>query len=187
MGLEEIIDKIENDTEIKIKQIIDDARAKAAKIINDAKAKANQKTNEMKEKAENDSKQIVNREASRSMVEASQIYQEKLNSVVSNAISMIKNNTSSYTSSQNYSKLLSKLADNAVEALGENCSIYIQKNDMQKLKSARFNISASQEQFSGGLKAVSKDQTMYVDYTLEKIIDGVSDRIAFEVLKMVER
>ncbi len=186
MGLEEIIDKIESDTETKVKQIIDDAKSQAAKTLSDAKANANQRIKETREKAENDSKQIVNRETSRAMVEASQIYQERLSSVVSDAISMIKTGISSYTSNPSYAKLLAKLADMAIGELGDSCIIYLQKEDMQKFKAQKFNVAASQEQFSGGLKAVSKDQTMYVDYTLDKIIEGMSDRIAFEVLKMVK-
>jgi V/A-type H+-transporting ATPase subunit E len=187
MGLDEIIDKIENDAETRVRQIMDNAKAEADKIIKDAKAKADEKVAKAGAKAANESKMIIARESSKASVEASQMYQERLNDEVGKAMDSIRLDLPEYAKSEDYRKLLQKLALKASTELGDGCVVYVQKADAEKIKPGQgFGVSESQKSFAGGLEAVSKDGDRYVDYTLEALLSGIKDRVAVEVLKLVK-
>jgi vacuolar-type H+-ATPase subunit E/Vma4 len=187
MGLDEIIDRIDDDTEAAVKRVMEDAKAEASKITEGGKAKAKQHIDQMKERAEMESKQMIARETSKARVEATQIYQQQLNRSVSDAIASIRADLPTYLSTPSYAKLLSKLAEMCESELGPDSTVYLQKEDINKLKQhGKLMVAESKEKFAGGLKGVSKEETLYVDYTLEKLLANMSDKIAFEILEFMK-
>jgi len=186
MGLKEIIDRIESDAEAKARKALDDAKEESEKITKDAESEASKRVAEAKARAESQSKMIIAREGSKANVEASQMYHERLNGEVNAAIGSIGDFLQEYAKGQEYGKLLQKLADRAAGELGEDCTVSVRPNDIKLIKPGRYAVVASSEQFVGGLKASSKDGAMFVDYTLEKILSMVKDRVAVEILKLVK-
>ncbi len=186
MGLDEIIGKIESDSETKARQVVDKGKAEAERILAEARQNAKERIERSASKAANESKMILARETSKANVEASQMYQERLNDEVGRSIEGLRSSLGSYTSTDQYKKLLQKLAAKASDELGEGCEIYVQKVDVPKIKASGFTVSEAREGFSGGLKATSKDGNKYIDYTLETLLSGLRDNIAVEVLKLVK-
>ena len=186
MGLDEIIGKIESDTEATVRRIMEQAKAQADGATNDAKAKAQARLSLAKSKAAADSKVIMTRESSRAATEASQMYQERLNDEVRKSIESIKASFQAYTKSDEYAKLLKKLASRAAGELGEDCTIYVKRDDDVKIKPAGFTISELPDGSSGGLRAVSKDGLKYVDYTLDALLSSINDAIAVEIMKLIK-
>ncbi len=186
MGLEEIIFSIENDTKAKVTKIIDDAKAEAARIRENAAKDAAEYTSEMRFRAQTEANQLIAREASKADIEAKQIYQNAMSSVLNDTISIIRENLSAYAKSDSYTKLLNKLAKRASDELGGDCTIMVQKNDIAKLRGASAKVVSSEEKFVGGLKAASKDQSMYVDYSLEAILESIKDQLATNLMKLMK-
>ncbi len=188
MGLEEIIKNIESDTKSKTKQIVDDAGAEAQKIKDAAAAEADEYTKSANAKADNDAKQLLMRELSRANIEAKGVYQNAVSSYINDSVKMLSNNIGEYMNSADYQKLLGKLAMLAVQELGSGCTLMLQKADIPKLKMAPKDakIVESKEKFLGGLRGLSQDGTMYVDYSIEKIIDSLKDGIAVKLLDLIK-
>ncbi len=186
MGLDEIIGKIESDTEAKVRLIMEGAKTEADKITGDAKAKALDRLSQARAKAAADSKVIMTRESSKAATEAAQMYQERLNDQVVKSIESIKAAFPEYTKSEEYTKLLQKLASKAASELGDNCTIYVRREDVGKIKPAGFTISELSDGSTGGLRAVSGDGLKYVDYTLGALLSSISDAVAVEVMKLIK-
>ncbi len=187
MGLEEIIKNIEADTKAKSKQIVDAANAEAKKIEENAAAEAAEQTKDSNSKADSDAKQLLTRELSRANIEGKGIYQEAVNGYINDAMQTLGDNLGDYTASAEYQKLLGVIAATAVKELGPGCTLMLQKRDLQKLRGAGKDakITESREQFAGGLRGLSQDGKMYVDYSLEKIIESLKDGIAVKLLDQI--
>jgi vacuolar-type H+-ATPase subunit E/Vma4 len=187
MGLEEILKNIEIDTRTRTQQITDAASAELRKMEESSELEVAEFRKSADAKSENDAKQLMTRELSRANAEARALYQKAVNEYLDECIETIQQNTGSYIGSADYPKLLGKLADMAVEELGNDCTIMVQKNDIQKLKGLKgARVQESRDQFMGGLRAESADGTMYVDYSIEKIMDSLRESVAVKLLNLLE-
>lgn len=184
MGLNEILEKIGQDNETRVDRVIDDAHDRANKLLDEARAKASDKVSAAKRRAEQESEGYISREESRARIGAAQKYQEELNAHVASAMDSIRKRLPDYTKTDDYTKLLHSLAGRAVKELGDDCTIYARQADVTKIKGK--NVLEATEHFSGGLKAVSSDGARSVDYTLEQVLNGISDSIAVEILKLIK-
>ncbi|MDE1856648.1 MAG: hypothetical protein KGH98_01030 [Candidatus Micrarchaeota archaeon] len=188
MGLEEIIESIRTGTKAKVDKIRSDADAEAERIRSHAAQKSAAITDAESSKASSDAAMLLAREASKAHIEGQRMYQAKINSEITSALSQISHHASEFVKSPTYSELLNKLAEHAVSELGEDCRIYVQKPDAEKLKKGKkgHSVEVAKEKFIGGLKASSKDNTMHVDYTLESIIGEVSSNISTKLFKKIK-
>lgn len=187
MGLEEIIKNIETDTKSRAKQILDDAAAQAEKIYLDADASAKEHIEQVNAKAESDAKQLVLRELSRANIEAKGIYQNAVNDSINQSLDTLHNSLGEYMKSADYSKLLGKLATLAVGELGDGCTLLLQKTDLPKIKASQGStVQEAKEEFVGGLRGYSKDKSMYVDFSLDKIIGSLKEDIAVRLLDLIK-
>ncbi|MCL4389441.1 hypothetical protein M1397_02420 [Candidatus Marsarchaeota archaeon] len=184
MGLEEIVDRINKDTEDKANRIIDKARGDASKTLNAAAAKASSIRKMKAAKAENDSGLIVSKAASKAEVDGAQLYQKKVNDSINSSIDALRKHLSKYTKTDEYARLLSKLCSLAEHELGDGCKIEMQKDDAVKIRpGGKYTIVDAPAGFAGGIRAVSADGKRSVDYSLERLLESMNDRIAVELLK----
>ena len=187
MGLEEIIKNIDSDTKARAQLIVDEATAKADGIRKSAQIEADKITDAANTKAEADAKLLTTRELSKANIEAKGIYQEAVNGSIEESMELVRKNLAPYTSSDSYAKLLAKLAKMAVDELGADCTLYVQKKDVERLAAAKVtNARESKEQFIGGLSGVSADKMRSVDFTLEKILEGLRENIAVKLLDQIK-
>lgn len=186
MGLEEIIKNIELDTKARAKQILDDAAAQAEKTYLDADAKATDYIGQMGARDDNEAKQLIVREQSRANIEAKGIYQRAVNDAINGSLITLHSSLGSYVQGADYPKLLGKLAQLAVSELGSGCTLFLQKKDVQRIKQQNCTVEEAKESFVGGLRGVSKDGSMLVDYSIEKITDSLKDEIAVRLLDLIK-
>jgi vacuolar-type H+-ATPase subunit E/Vma4 len=189
MGLEEIIKNIELDTKSKAKLILDDAATQAEKIYLEADARAKEHIEQVNAKAENDAKQLVMRELSRANIESKGIYQNAVNDSINHSLETLHGSLDEYMKGADYTKLLGKLAALAVGELGAGSTLLLQKADVQKVKTTAIKdatIQEAKEKFVGGLRGFSKDKSMYVDYSLDKIIESLKEDIAVKLLDLIK-
>jgi V/A-type H+-transporting ATPase subunit E len=187
MGLEEIIENIDADTRAKVASILDGAGKDAQRIREEAQKRANDHIEAIKKKAQNDASRLIARELSRANIESRRIYQDAITSVIDGTLESLSKSLQEYTKSTDYPSLLNKLATLAAKELGSDCIIYVQKADISKIKKVTGSIAEAKEEFVGGLKALSSDKKMSVDFTLENIFENLKDEVAVRVLKTLAK
>ncbi len=188
MGLEEILANIERDTKAKMSQIAVEAENNAKRETEEAQKRAEAYNRHMEQKAQGDSSRLLARELSRANIEARRIYGEALESTINSTLDEVRESLNDYAKGADYPGLLNKLAKAAYDELGSDCMLYLQKRDLPKLKVAKgIDPKESKEEFSGGLKAVSKDGRLSIDYTLENLFSMVKEDIAVQILKMIQK
>jgi vacuolar-type H+-ATPase subunit E/Vma4 len=187
MGLGEIVQNINSDTDAKIKQVLDKAQEESGKIIAKAKKEAVEYVSAAKEKAEAEAKQLVLRELSRANIEARSVVQGAIAAAIGESLALVTSQLKDYSASPAYAKLLNKLVDMAVEELGDGCTIYIQETDIQKVKNtpAGATLKAADEKFAGGVKGESKGKDMYIDYSMESVLQMINDGMAAKMQKEI--
>jgi len=186
MGLEEILKNIESDTKAKAKQIADSTEAEIDKINEQSLAEVEEYKKNARIKAENDAKQLMTRELSRANTEAKGVYQSAVNDYINDSMDSLNGTIDKYLEGPDYRKLLNKLAEMATRELGEGCTLMVQRRDAQKLKTTGVKVAEATEEFLGGLRATSEDGKLYVDYSIEKIIELLRDSIAVRLLEKIE-
>ncbi|MCL5430290.1 MAG: V-type ATP synthase subunit E [Candidatus Marsarchaeota archaeon] len=187
MGLEEIVNGINKDTQEKIEAMMKDANAKADRIIEEAKREAEVHKKEMDEKAKHDAQMLDARERSRANIESRHIYDNAVNSKMQEILYIIRSYLSEYVKTADYGKLLNKLESDAEAQLGSDCTVFVMKRDMPILKGAKAKIKAIGEKNSmvGGLEAESADGTRSVDYSLEHLFEDLKQELSAEILKIM--
>jgi vacuolar-type H+-ATPase subunit E/Vma4 len=187
MGLEEIVARIEKETELKVKKTLDDAGLKSNSIIEDAKKQAQKYTLEKISAAKEAADTALSKASSKANVEGAQIYQKALNNSIESAIGEIRKQIASYTESDDYKRLLARLSESASKELGEGCIIMMRKQDMEMIKPIHgASIQQAKEAFEGGIIAYSSDGKRSMDYRLGRILDSIKGKVAVEVLKKVK-
>ncbi len=187
MGLEEIVQNINSDTEARVKQTLKKAKEEADKITEAAEQQAKGYLQKAKEDSDNEAKQLTLRELSRANIEAKAAVQEATDSAIRESLDLVEDQTEAYFGSPGYTKLLNKLAQQARDELGDGCVLHIQEYDVQKVKKAPdgATIVTAQEKFSGGLKGVSKDNSMFVDYSMPAIMKMINSSMAVAIQKKI--
>jgi vacuolar-type H+-ATPase subunit E/Vma4 len=180
MGLEEIVENIRSETETRVKRIIGAAKEEADKIIGATEVEAKAYLQREKENSEIEAKQLILRELSRANIEAKATLQESADSAIKKSIGLVNDQIDAYFETPAYAKLLNRLAQAARTELGDGCVLFLQERDLQKVKKAPegAHIESSGEKFSGGLKGISKNNDMFVDYSMESIMKMLNDRMA---------
>lgn len=187
MGLEDILKNIESDTKAKVRQTVDQSISDAQVIADQAAAQADKIMKDSRAKAEMDAKQLQARELSRANIEAKNTYQNSVNKALGESFKAIQDGLWDYVNTDDYAKLLNKLAAMAISELGDGCTLVVQKKDIPKLKlRGNAKVEASDKEFVGGVIGVSANGMMSVDYSLEKVLDGMKDGIAVKLLDLIK-
>ncbi len=187
MGIEEIADRIEKEAELKVKGILEDTDSKSVAIINNAKKKADALLSQRLSSAKESAEMIVSKASSKAEVEGSQIYQKALSESINKSIEDIRKQLPAYAKSGDYKKLLNKLCASALEEFGDGCIITANKQDIDVIKQIPgISVEQAGGAFSGGIIAYSSDRKRSIDYTLDRLLSSIEDKIAVEVLKRVK-
>ena len=186
MGLKEILEDIDANTDAEIEGITQKAEEEAKRISEEAGARSADKTRRMEAKSKSDAEQIMIRETSKANIAAKMAYDQEANNRIEAAIDKMRDRLQEYTKSAKYGKLLNALAAKAAAELGSDCTILIRKEDMQLLdQEAGFKLGDVKEHISGGLVAASDDGKMEIDYTLDALLAALHDRLAQKLLERV--
>ncbi len=186
MGLKEILEDIDANTDAEIEGITQKAEEEAKRISEEAGARSADKTRRMEAKSKSDAEQIMIRETSKANIAAKMAYDQEANNRIEAAIDKMRDRLQEYMKSAKYGKLLNALAAKAAAELGSDCAILVRKEDMQLLdQEAGFKLDDVKEHISGGLVAASDDGKMEIDYTLDALLAALHDRLAQKLLERV--
>ncbi len=188
VGLEEIVGRVSKDAGAKVREIIEQAQADALKIRDHADEEAELYLKERKSAADYEARQLILREASKAKVDAKSVYRDRISEILGGSFAQLESELEQYAKGEDYIKLLSKLMELAAEELGENCTLYMLEKDMRRVKfPAGANKGILKEETIGGLKGISEDGRLSVDFTLENIIELLRDSISAKALGLIER
>ncbi len=181
MGFEEILSGINSRTESELAAIEESNSREISEIEKHAAEQAEEYASASKARAAAESSRIIASETSKANIDAKHIIDEATMERLSQALNYITDNLKDYAKTDGYAKLLSVIADKARGELGE-CTIYVQKQDLKAVPGSQ----QANEKFIGGIKAVSKDGSKEVDYTLESIFSTLKQKVSYALVKKLK-
>lgn len=184
MSAEKIIEQIKKDAEKEIKAIQKDAEKEANKIIDDAKKQAKEEADKIlengKKQAENTKRIIISKEnqsIKREIMKTKEKVIEDCFVKAHQKLSMIKG--------KEYEDTVTKYVQVGVKQLGKNCSVLTSRVEDKKIIEKLGLKSAGTIEASGGVKLVSKDRRITLDYTFDGILKRDKNKIRNKVGKLL--
>jgi vacuolar-type H+-ATPase subunit E/Vma4 len=184
MSAEKIIEQIKKDAEKEIKQIQKEAEKTAQMIILDAEKQAKEEAEKIfehgKKQAENTHRIIISKENQNIKREIMSIKEEVIEDCFVKAhqkLSIIKG--------KEYEDTVSKYAQEGIKKLGKDCSVLISRSEDKKIIEKLGLKASGNIEASGGIKLVSKDGKITLDYTFDGILKRHKDKIRNKVGKLL--
>jgi len=180
MSAEKIIAQIKKDAEKEINKIKKEAEYQAKKIIENAKKEASVDAEKIlqngQKESENTEKIIISKvhqEAKREIMKSKEEIIEDCFVKAHQKLSMVK--------LKEYEKTIDEYVINGVKKLGSNCTVMISREeDKEIIKRHKLPISGHIEA-SGGIKLISTDGRIILDYTFDGILKREKDKIRNKV------
>lgn len=185
MGLEEILRNTEAEAEDRIASVLGKAKKESDAIKSNADSKAGAIIEEYRLRADREAKQLLAREKSRASIEAKAVFQGAIDAEVDRAIGELEGNMDGFVRGDGYARLLAKLAKEAHRLLGSGCAISVANGDEKKFKAPAGCTVRADGSIKGGIIAYSRDGKMYVDYTLERILERVKSRLVKRYTELI--
>ena len=184
MSAEKIIAQIKKDAEKEINEIKKETEKQVKNIIENAKKEANIDAEKIiqngKKESENTEKIIISKahqESKREIMKSKEKIIEDCFVKAHQKLSMIKE--------KEYSKTIDEYLKDGVKKLGNNCNVLISREE-DKVIIRRYNLEISGHiEASGGIKLISSDGRIILDYTFDGILKRDKDRIRNKVGKML--
>ena len=184
MSAEKIIEQIKKDAETEIKQIQKEAEKKGQTIILEAKKEAKEEAEKIlkigENQAENLYKIIISKENQNNKRKIMNFKEEIINECFIKAhqkFSTVKGRV--------YENTISKYVQKGVKKLDEDCIILTSRSEDKKiLEKLGFKTSGNIEA-SGGIKILSKDGKIILDYTFDGILKRDRGKIRNKIGKLL--
>jgi len=184
MSAEKIISQIKKDAEKEIKQIQKDADLEAKKIIDAAKKQAKLEAEKIlengKKQAENTKRILIskeNQEIKREIMNAREKVIEDCFIKAQQKLSNIKG--------KEYENTVTKYVKTGINKLGKDCSALKSRTEDKKIIEKLGLKSAGSIEASGGVKLVSKDGRITLDYTFDGILKRDKQKIRNKVGRLL--
>jgi vacuolar-type H+-ATPase subunit E/Vma4 len=184
MSTEKIIEQIQKDAEKEIKEIQLSAEKQAETIILEAKKQAKEEADNIlengKKQAENIHRIIIskeNQDIKREIMNSKEKIIDECFIKAHQKLSIIKGKP--------YEDTVSKYAQEGIKKLGKDCSVLISRNEDKKIIETLGLKSSGNIEASGGIKLVSKDGKIILDYTFDGILKRDKDKIRNKVGKLL--
>lgn len=184
MSSEKIIEQIQKDAKTEIQQIKKEAENEARTIIIEAKKQAKIEAEKIikngKKQAENIYRITISKEKQNIKREIMNLKEQIIEECFIKAhqkLSTIKGKT--------YEETVFKYAKEGVKKLGKDCNILVSRSEDKKIIEKLNLLSSGKIEASGGIKLVSKDGKIILDYTFNKILKRDKDKIRNKVGKLL--
>ena len=184
MSAEKIIQQIKKDAEKEIKQIQKEAEKQAKTIIEEAKKEAKKEAEKIfengKKQSDNTEKIIIskaNQDVKREIMKAKEKIIEECFVKAHQKLSFVKG--------KEYENTVEQYIKDGTIKLGKECSIMISREEDKNIIQKHGLISSGHVEASGGVKLVSKDQRIILDYTFDGILKRDRDKIRNKVGKLL--
>ena len=184
MSAEKIIEQIKKDAEKEIKQIQKDADTEAKKIIDDIKAQAKLEAEKILEngkiQADNTKRILISKENQRIKREIMNAREKVIEDCFVKShqkLSMVKG--------KEYEDAVTKYVKTGVNKLGKDCSVLTSRVEDKKIVEKLGLKSAGTIEASGGVKLVSEDGRITLDYTFDGILKRDKNKIRNKVGRLL--
>ena len=184
MSAEKIIEQIKKDAEKEIRQIKKDADTQAKKIIDDAKQQADVEAEKIlengKKQAENIRRIIIskeNQDIKREVMKAKEKVIEDCFVKGHQKLSMIK--------AKEYEETVTRYIKEGIGKLGKDCNVLSSRTEDKKLIEKLGLKSTGTIEASGGVKLVSRDGRVTLDYTFDGILKRDKQKIRNKVGRLL--
>jgi len=184
MTAEKIIQRIKNDSEQEIKEILKEAEEQANSIINDAKKEAQQEAGKIlsdgKKQGENIQKILAskaNQDAKRELMNAREKIIEECFTKAHHRLSTLKE--------EEYKKIVTKLLEDGCKKFDGKCDVIISRRyDRELAEKMGLKVIGTVEK-SGGIILRSNDGRITLDHTFDSILKRKKDEIRQKVGKLL--
>jgi len=184
MSAEKIIEQIQKDAEKETKEIQLFAEKQAKTIILEAKKQAKEEADKIiengKKQAENIQRIIISKEnqnIKREIMNSEEKIIDECFIKAHQKLSTIKGKP--------YEDTVSKYAQEGLKKLGKDCSVLISRSEDKTIIEKLGLKSSGNIEASGGIKLVSKDGRILLDYTFDGILKRDKDKIRNKVGKLL--
>jgi V/A-type H+-transporting ATPase subunit E len=177
MGLEKVIEKIQEDGKEKIKNILKDAEKQVAQILQSKQKMVEELSIKKKQETEKQIESLKNQEESGVEIEAKKI---RLNTE-KDILNMTYQECLVALSSLPHEKVISSLLKRIKGELPEAAYIYSNKRDAPLVRSLSKLSYGGSIECLGGVIAENKEKTVKLDYRYEMIAETVWDRSLKEI------
>lgn len=175
MGLNELRKELAKNADKQADAIIDEAKANAKAITSSAEKTAK----EMVAKAETEGKALAVEEArkvSSARVRAKHIESQSRENVLAVAFKQLRTEVAKTPSKKkDYERLFNVLLERALSEVGKDATVHCRSADASLAKKLAGKVESID--CLGGLRAVSKEGTVIVDYTLDALLEDYSDEL----------
>ena len=186
MGLTEIIEDIEQESQQKKAKILEDARAEAEDILKKADAEKERLVCNYEDEAHKLALSERREKLSGARLDGRRMVVEVKEEVVKQMIDQLWDVLEELRSSPAYEQMLKDAIRQGAEELGSSCVVYAAQDDLesvQKLSAAHPQLVVSQEpiESAGGVVLVSSDGGIRFESTLESLIEESMETIRLEM------
>jgi len=182
MSAEKIIQQIKKEAEKEIQEIQKEVEKQAKIIIEEAKKEGKKEAEKIFESGEKQSDNIekiviskANQDVKREIMKAKEKIIEGCFVKAHQKLSFVKG--------KEYENIIDQYIKDGTEKLGKECSIMISREEDKKIIQKHGLISSGHVEASGGVKLVSKDGRIILDYTFDGILKRDKDKIRNKVGK----
>ena len=179
MPLEEILDRIQKDTEKEELALISKSEEETRKIIEDAKNKASSIKAVYEEKAREDAETEKRQRTSSATLEGRSFLEQEREKIENNYHEALRSKLIDLLKTDEYLEFLKKAISDARKILGQDAIVYLSKDDSQRMKEKGITSSHTSDKIGplGGAVVTSADGKMIIDLTFSEIVRNKSDGI----------
>ncbi|HIH69390.1 V-type ATP synthase subunit E [Methermicoccus shengliensis] len=186
MGLTEIIEDIEQETQQRRAKILEEGKAQADAILKDAEREKEKLILSYEEEARRLAASERRERLSSARLDARRMIVEAREEVVQRAIHQLWDVLESLRDSPEYQEMLRRAIQQGVRELGGSATVYAAPHDLEKVKAiaAEFpSLVVSDEPLEsrGGVVLVSPDGSVRFENTLESLVEEKMESIRLEV------
>ncbi len=189
MSLENIINEIDNSMEEQKTKINEEYKKKINEVTENCNKKIEEFKREYTIKSEYDKKDIIKQHEDNIKLQSKKIIDDKKKELLKDALGKARSYILSLNKSVKYKEIISDMLKTCGKELGSNFIIYCNGTEKEKLlesdnlKTENIVIDNS---IRLGIKAASKDNKKFIDFTLDSIFDKISDDIAIYFYNNIE-
>ncbi len=180
MGLEEILSRIESDTNREVEEILSSAERQAKSIVDEAKSKSVSIAQSYEKRAIEDAETHRKESISSATLESRIEYEKAVEEVERRYNEVLLEKIREFTASDDYLSFMIKRIQDSCFKLGENSVVYVLERDAPKLKSAKLPAEIKVDSIDpiGGFVATSGDGKLIIDGTFSQMLRKKKEEFA---------
>lgn len=179
MALNEILQRIEEDTKKQEEAILGQAKQRAEEIIQEAKQKSEAIYNQYNKKAKEEVENRRREKISSLTLEGRSTVEKAIEAIEAQYESRLREEIEKFKKTEEYKKYLLRKVENSWKRLGPGSIVYANPQDVDKIKGSNIPVTVISKEIDpiGGVIVTSADGKIFIDSTLSEVLKEKKDRI----------